>query len=340
MNQDFINYVKDHIREYLPPECQDADVSINEVTKSNDRTLTGLTIRQPGEQTAPAIYLEPFAEQMEAGHPLDSLLRQIAEVHTAYRDRLPFDVSVFENYAAVRPMLSIQMCDPETNREYLADKPHSPCGDLAAFYRIQIVVDEDGSAAAAVTDSMIQMWGITKDQLHQDAVQAEKEKNTVCFYDMNDLMAEMFLSEEPNNLFHREESLDSLATPMYVLTNQNKLNGANVLAQEGVLEKVGGLLGSNFFVLPSSVHEVIIVPDNGNIQYTELENMVQEINATQVAPEERLSDKVQYYDREAKTLGRRQEKSVLGQLADKKAQVRQTEAAPKTKQTGRNEPGL
>ena len=340
MNQDFVDYVKDHIREYLPPEYQDAVISTDKVTKNNDRPLTGFTILQAGERAAPTIYLEPLAEQLEKGQSLDSVMRQIAEIQTTYKNQIPMEVSTLESYETVRPMLSIQMCDPEMNKEYLKDKPHIPCGDLAAFYRIQIAADHEGMASLAITENLMQIWGITKAQLHKDAVQAENTRNPVCFYDMNDVMSEIMFSEEPNNLFNREEPLNSAATPMYVLTNQNKINGAGVLAQDGVLEKVGELIGSNFYVLPSSIHEVLIVPDNGDMQMKELEEMVREVNSTQVAPEELLSDKVQYYDCEAKTLGRGQKKSVLEQLADKKTQVQQTEATPKTKQAHRSETSL
>ena len=128
---------------------------------------------------------------------------------------------------------------------------------------------------------------------------------------------------------------------MYVLTNQSKTNGAGVLVQDGVREKVGGMIGSDFYVLPSSIHEVLIVPDNGNMRLAELEDMVREVNATQVAPEDLLSDKVQYYDLETKTLGLKQEKSVLKQLADKKAQVRETAAKePAERHTAKQEPSL
>lgn len=340
MNQDFAKYVKDHIREYLPAEYQDADISIKKVTKSNDWMLTGLTILQPGEQVAMTIYLEPFAEQTEKGRPLDSIMQQIAKIQTNNKEQLPMDVSMLDNYKTVRPMLSIQLCDPETNREYLKDKPYTPCGDLAAFYRVQIAADDEGTASAAITEKMMQIWGISKEQLHKDAVQSESIRNPVRLYNMEDLISKITFSTGPDNLFTRKEPLNIGLMPLYVLTNQNKINGAGVLAQDGVLERVGRLIGSNFYVLPSSIHEVIIVPDNGNMRLSEMEAMVREINATQVAPKERLSDKVQYYDREAKILGCRQEKSVLEQLADKKTQVLQAEAMPKTKQTNRNEPDL
>ena len=323
MNQNFIDYVKSHIKEYLPTEYQNAVISINEVTKSNDRMLTGLTILLPGEQAAPTIYLEALAEQVERGMPLDTAMKQIAQIQLENYSRVPLNISILENYEAVRPMLAVQMCDPETNQEYLKGKPYTSCGELAAYYRIQVAADEEGTASVAVTESMMQMWGITKEQLHKDAMQAAHARSPVCLYDMEEVMAESIFSVKPENLFNREEPLDIGFVPIYILTNQDKLNGASVSAQEGVLEKVAELLGTNYYVLPSSIHELLILPDNGSMQLSELEAMVREVNATQVAPEDRLSDKVQYYDRETKLLQRGQEKSVLGRLSDKKAQLQQ-----------------
>ena len=152
-------------------------------------------------------------------------------------------------------------------------------------------------------------------------------------------MAESIFSVKPENLFNREEPLDIGFVPIYILTNQDKLNGASVSAQEGVLEKVAELLGTNYYVLPSSIHELLILPDNGSMQLSELEAMVREVNATQVAPEDRLSDKVQYYDRETKLLQRGQEKSVLGRLSDKKAQLQQADQTI-PKQPNRSEVSL
>ena len=343
LNQNFVEYEKSHIKEYLPMEYQNAVVSINEVTKSNDRLLTGLTILSPGERSAPTIYLEALAEQVEQGLPLDAAMKQMRrlpkpviykslpfQTPAGLQDRVPLDISVLENYEAIRPMLAVQMCDPETNQEYLKGKPYTSCGDLAAYYRIQVAANEEGTASVAITESMIQMWGITKEQLHKDAVQAANARSPVCLYDMEEVMAESIFSVKPENLFNREEPLDIGMISIYILTNQEKLNGASVSVQDGVLEKVAELLGTNFYVLPSSIHELLILPDNGSMQLSELEAMVREVNATQVAPEDRLSDKVQYYDREAKLLQRGQEKSVLGRLSDKKAQIQQADhTAPK-----------
>ena len=253
--QEFNQYVKDHIKEYLPPEYETARISVEEVTKSNDRKLSGLTVLREGENFSPTVYLEPFAEQVTQGHSLGDALREIAEFQTIHHAHTPVEVSTFMDYEAVRPMLSMKLCDPEMNRDYLKDKPHTPCGELAVFYRIQVERTENGTAVAAITNNLLGSWGITKDQLHKDAVQAENERNPVRFYSMEDVMTEMMGLAEPDNLFDHQAPLPINFTPMYVLTNPDKVDGAAVLARDGVAERIAELVGTNYFVLPSSVHE-------------------------------------------------------------------------------------
>lgn len=341
MNTEFAEYIKNHIREYLPPEYQEAHITLEEVTKGNDRRLTGLMIRNDGEITVPTIYLEPYAKQLAQGRPMNEIIREIVQIRTEQGSRVPFEVSNLMDYEQVKPLLAIRLCDPEQNREYLKDKPFTPCGELAAIYRIQVMESKKGVASAVVTDRMMELWSITKEQLHQDAVAAEMARSPVCFYSMEDIMGELTFSSKPENLFERTEPLEETAMPMYVLTNARRVNGSGILARDGVLDKIGELLGKNFYVLPSSIHEVLIIPDNGDMQAKELESMVKEVNATQVAPADLLSDKVQYYDRAAKTLGRKQEKGLLERLEENKAHVKeQAEKASKAKTAAKQEPSL
>ena len=337
MDRNIVEYIKDHIKEYLPPEYKDAEVAVNDVLKNNDRTLTGLTILKDGSNIAPTIYLEPYAADIEAGRPIASVLEEIAKIQQTESTRMFFDASFLKDYEKVKPRLSVRMCDPEKNPEYLKDKPYTAYGELAATYRIRIMAEEEMTGSAAVTNDMLQTWGITKDQLHQDTVQAESVRNPAGLYRMDDIL---FASEQ-RNLLEAGEPLQAGSLPVYVLTNQDKTDGAGVIVQDGVLEKVGGLMGADFYMLPSSIHEVLILPDDGGMDIKELQKMVREVNATQVAPDEVLSDKVQYYDRAAKTLGRKQEKGILDRLADNKKQIQERDAGkPKAKQTGRDDPGL
>ena len=74
------------------------------------------------------------------------------------------------------------------------------------------------------------------------------------------------------------------------------MNGASLLLQEDIRKQIGECLGSDYFVLPSSIHEVLILPDNGMLEVPELNAMVKEVNETQVERQEQLSDKVQFCD--------------------------------------------
>lgn len=339
MNQELMEYIKNHIKEYMPLEYQDASVVLEEVTKNNDRVLTGLIVRRDGETIAPAVYLEQYAEQIDNGRSLDSIMREIATIQTDYH--VPaFDLSSLEDYEKVKPVLAIRLYDPEKNQDYLKDKPHTPCGDLTAAYQIQISKDNDGVASAIVTNSLLQTWGISTEQLHKDALASESNRETVCFHSMEDVMSQLMLNGECPNLLNADEVL-SPNMGLYVLTNESRLNGAGILAQNNVLEQVGNLLQSDFYVLPSSIHEVLVVPDDGTFALKELESIVKEVNATQVAPKDLLSDKVQYYDRETKILGRKQAKSILEKLAENKEQIQKN--SPKKqdmKHVNNNEPSL
>ena len=229
MNMEFAEQVKNHIREYLPAEYQEADITLEEVTKGNDRVLTGLIIRNDGEATVPTIYLEPYAGQLAQGRPMDEIMREIVQIRIEQASRIPIEVSALTDYERVKPMLAVRLCDPQRNREYLNDKPFTPCGDLAAAYRIQVMESREGTASAAVTDHMMELWGITKEQLHQDAVAAETARSPACFYRMEDLMSENMFSAEPQNLFDSQKPADMGAALMYVLTNPGRQDGAAVI---------------------------------------------------------------------------------------------------------------
>ena len=98
------------------------------------------------------------------------------------------------------------------------------------------------------------------------------------------------------NLLHEKLDIEAIENPMFCLTNTQKMNGASLLLQEDIRKQIGECLGSDYFVLPSSIHEVLILPDNGMLEVPELNAMVKEVNETQVERQEQLSDKVQFCD--------------------------------------------
>ena len=103
------------------------------------------------------------------------------------------------------------------------------------------------------------------------------------------------------------------------------------------MENMGELLGNDFFILPSSIHEMLILPDDGQVDAEMLKDMVKEVNATQVAPEERLTDDVYHYDtkdhvfEKADRFAERQKEKAVQAVKTEKAGKEQPEQKPKEK---------
>ena len=138
---------------------------------------------------------------------------------------------------------------------------------------------------------MLAIYDITADRLHADAMEAAVRNRPAKLQNMDDIMREMlgdmsglFLTDEPS--------------PIWVATVDNGQHGAGVIQYPGFLDQAAETLGGDFYVLPSSVHEVLLVADNGSMELGYLEEMVRSVNAEEVAPAERLSDSVYHYDSE------------------------------------------
>lgn len=129
---------------------------------------------------------------------------------------------------------------------------------------------------------------------------------------------------------------------MFVATVPDKIHGAGVIAYPNFMEDAAERMGGDFFVLPSSIHEVLLVKDNGQMTAKELENMVKEVNATQVEPADQLTDHVYHYDSQnhifelADKYEERQREaeheavdkdSVLGDLKEKKQEIAKKDPA-------------
>ena len=138
-------------------------------------------------------------------------------------------------------------------------------------------------------------WGVSVEQIQADAMTADRKRG-VTLMDMNEIIKSMIFGEEPENLLNEKMDIEAMEKPMFCLTNKAKMNGASLLLQEDIRKQIGECLGSDYFVIPSSIHEVLILPDNGIFQVPELNAMVKEVNETQVEREEQLSDKVQFCD--------------------------------------------
>ena len=230
----------------------------------------------------------------------------VAELNTDYvavKQGFPTPDQIMD-YEQVKEALFLRVMNRENNEAKLADMPHRTEGDIALTYHIRVDVgDASGVSSTPVTNALLSRYGITEEQLHEDTMQSAPEVFPVQFMSMASLMRNMMRDDMLAQGLDPQDVEDFIASypddpnnSLMVLTNSERVNGASALFYPAQMELIADDMGGSFFVLPSSIHEVIVLPDDGSMSYQELESMVSGINATEVRPEERLSDHVYHYD--------------------------------------------
>lgn len=320
--QEFIESVKQDLSGKLTGSLENAIVDSIDVNKLQGQSYSGVSIRPENSEIAISVDLEQYFTRYENGVPYDSVLQQIADFAISHQLKAPiFDMDKLNDYEAMKPFLDVQVVSRDANAEKLAAIPHQLMEDMAVVYRFNLEETESGRASILLTNQMLNTYGIDQEQLHQDAVQNAEIRNPVSIRNMNEILFEM-----SGGLFG---SPDDLPSPMYVATNDIAYNGAGVMTYSNFMEQAAEKLNGSFYVLPSSIHEVILVPDAFGMKAPELKAMVTEVNGTQVSPKERLTDNVYHFDAQARVFEQAEKfekrvekeqarKSVLHDLGNKK----------------------
>ena len=301
--EEFTQQVAKEVKRFLPEKYDDASVTLQYVTKNNDQQLTGLMIKTEDTNIAPNIYLEGYFEQYQDGKDFEDIVRDIADVRVRHELNQDFDVSKITDFDQVKDHIICKLVNAEMNAEYLADKPHTQVEDLAVMYAVDLGGGEGGKMTAPITNALMEQYGVTTQELHDIAIHNLAESQ-IEFKTMRDVLIDMMfpdgISENDPRAFMIPPEEENPS--MYVLSNAEKLNGAAALLDAKTMEDISEKLGGDFIVLPSSIHECIVLPVNEDMDRHTLEAMVQDVNAGQVAPEERLSDHVYMYDSQEKEL--------------------------------------
>lgn len=302
--EEFKQAVVDNIKDFLPEKYQEAEISLQDVLKNNDVKLTGVVIKTEESNIAPNIYLDSFYKDYENGADFEDVLKDIAKVQTDHEVHQDFDVNKFMNFDEVKDMIEPRLVNADENAERLVNLAHKDVEDLAVTYHVVLESNENGNASIAITNSILDVYGISVDELHEVAVENLNEKE-VSLKGMDEVIKEMMVREgmDPDLIDAMIPGNDDMEH-MYVLSNNENFNGATMLLSESAMAQVSEAVGDDFFILPSSRHECIIVPATEGIQLDFLENMVQEVNSSEVSKEDKLSDHVYRFDAEEKTLVR------------------------------------
>lgn len=308
--EEFKEYVVDNIRDRLDDRFMDAMVFTETVIKNNDTSLDGLQIKLPEKNISPSIYLNGYYEDYRTGEAtLSDTLDKIADVYINAADK-QFDLPDFTELEEVRGKIIPRLINADTNSVYLEDKPFTRVEDLAIVYAVVVDMNEDGAGMVTINDRLMNEWGTSPEELHDIAMVNVAEQYPSHLESIQDTLIKMTTHGlmEHEGMSYEEareaaEGLIPMGVPnnvMYVYTNSVGHNGAIGIMCEGEMEKIAEKVGGDFYVLPSSIHELIVVPKTDEMSYQELEMMVHEVNTTQVSPQDRLSEHVYQYDSEHK----------------------------------------
>lgn len=295
MNYNYTEF-KQHILSDLQKRLgTDIQVTVQDIIKNNDTHLDGLTILSAQCNLSPTIYLNYYYKQYEDGHSLSDIEDDILKV---YRDNCPssnIDISFFTNYDKVKSRIIFKLVNYERNRELLQQVPHYRFLDLSIVFNCLIESSPSGSATILIHNHHLSYWDITRDDLYALAQQNTPKLLAYDLRNMTDILKELLADEN----IPADTPEAAAAFPMYVLTNRYKLNGSGCILYQNLLRDFANRLGSDLYILPSSVHEVLIIPVQAQTSTEELSDMVRDVNSSQLSREEILSDHVYYYSRES-----------------------------------------
>ena len=288
--KEFVEYIKMNAG-YIAGEG--GNITINHVIKNNGCEMDGLVIMEKGKHIAPTIYLDSFYELYTNGENIKNIIRQIEVIYEQNKNNVTFDVNILKHFDTIKDKIVYKVVNYRSNEKLLEQVPHKRILDLAVVFYCLLDNEYGRSATALIYNNNLKNWNVTIDDVYKAAL-----KNTPdLLHSKISSMAALFEKCGVNVDGEEVDLKDYVPSDMYVLTNESKLNGAACILYENVLYDFAQKLGADLYILPSSVHEVILLPKLSMFEKDELVNMVKEVNTEGVAADEVLSDHVYEYNR-------------------------------------------
>lgn len=301
---DFCENVKLKLQELVDDSTT---VRVQKVLKNNNVVRYAAIISEEKSTISPSIYLENYYSDYINGQSLSQICSDILYMHEKYKDGIDFNIDNYFDYNYVKDKLYLKVINKAKNEEFLKNIPYREFCDLALIVYIALEEAKNGQATITVNNRNLETWNVTKEQVF-DAAFMNAYENTPPRLEkittvMRELLKEKFLDMQDEEV---EEEIDRIIDlmeenddrGMYVLTNSIKLNGACYIVYEEYLRKFANSINSDLYILPSSIHEILLIPMDCGVDKKELENMVHDINIAELSPGEVLSDNVYEFYRE------------------------------------------
>ena len=296
----FKEVVKESFLSYMPGSYRGMEVRVDPVNKVN-RTLDGLSLLAKNEETMifPTLYINDMYEKYSSTGDLQATLREAAEAMDEVFKEAPIP-SLDMNTA--KDNIIFQLVNTMQNEDMLKNLPHREFQDLSIIYRWVVGVDQKGLSSTVINNNLAKSLGMGEEELFKAAAENTRRILPPVVQSMNEVIMEMFMADGmPKELAEQMIGEQEPEMTMWVISNERKIDGAASMLYEDKLHNLAEKVGTDLYILPSSVHEVIAVSvEMGEPE--ELARMVAEVNMDQVDLSERLSNQVYHYDKDLRKI--------------------------------------
>jgi len=285
---DYDSFVRDFCELVEQMMGNEYSTRIYKVIANNSAESDSLVLFKSGSSFAPGIFLYPYYKEYLKGADICQLAAKVCDKYRS-RETAQKEEAFTYDFENIKDRIVYRLINYNRNRKLLEAVPHIKYMDLAVTYHCLFYRDDSGISAIRITNDHLNLWKCSVKELHPLAAKNTLREFPPVISCMNDIIQKMFDRENGED--------DGCSSQMYVLSNSIGVYGAACLLYKNLLRDFSAKHQADVFVLPSSIHELILIPDRGNVDRDELVKMVKSINRTHLAYDEVLSDRVYYYSR-------------------------------------------
>ncbi len=271
---------------------------IVEKIDNNEKITVCLSICKTGSMVGPLIKLDGYYEKYKESQSEETLSTMSREIETiackAWEQgdglsRLGNEIK--KGFPAVKGRIHMRLVNAEENQNRLKNIPWIPYLDLAVTFHLNFDGKDDEQRVIEVNHPLMANWNVTTDELYQTALANMERDNDGTFFNLWD-----YLTRGLGAAFERSDP--DIGFQMYIMTNRKCAYGATEILRPGELKRKAEKFNRDLVVLPSSVHEVLVLPYDSNMDLEEFRRIVRDVNDRAVIKEEQLSNQVYLYRRD------------------------------------------
>lgn len=277
------------------------DFRFVEVTKRNDKQKSFLCIKKKEEAIGINLFVDDLLRRYRSTDYnmvllVEDIMSQLKErlLSSKFTDVAMEQVLALRDYEQVKDKVLFMIVNEKENREYLRNSVYVSFLDFAVCFYVTVGTNEE-SGTIMLTKDIFSTWNITVDELYEQAMKNTAALLPYQFRCVDEVLKQVMPQDSFSQYMNSPEGVNGNSS-LFVLGNLKQMFGAGVILYDGLLKQIAAMIGAEtILILPSSVHECIVLrmPEDVDISY--LREMVHQVNTTCVEPEDRLSDNVYCY---------------------------------------------